>query len=645
MCGVTGSWSSLDYDHEVIATNMANQIASRGPDSIGVWTAQNEGLVLAHRRLSVIDLSSSGHQPMVSSCGRYVISYNGEIYNHTDIRELLSVQADFSNWKGHSDTETLLEAICHWGLENTLKKLNGMFAFALWDNQSKCLYLARDRIGEKPMYYGVLKSSFVFGSQLKALSVHPCWQGNIDRDALSLFMKYGYVPAPFSIYDGIRKLPQAHFIVVSNGGRSISEPKCYWDEDSSTENTKSHNYDSVQSVTDNLESLLHDSVMRRMEADVPLGAFLSGGIDSTMVVALMQSISKNPIKTFSIGFDEECYDEARHARRIAKYLGTEHYELYVSPEDTLSVLPKLSGIYDEPFADQSQIPTFIVSELAKTKVTVSLSGDGGDELFYGYSRYIQAHSWWRKLRLIPLPIRKLISYITICIPSGFWNRLLSLLPPKFSIKHLRDRILKFTRLVDAPDWLTFYDRVITQGNYPNPLVLNACNDNNFLNRYKHKIGGLSIPEKMMYLDKMIYLPDDILAKVDRASMAVSLEARVPFLDHRIVEFASQIPFKYKFRDSQGKWILRHLLYRYVPESLVDRPKMGFGVPIEDWLKGPLSDWADDLLDEETLNKQGFFDSALVRKMWGEHKEGKRRWHVQLWRLLVFQMWFIENRSL
>ncbi|MDC0590415.1 asparagine synthase (glutamine-hydrolyzing) [Gammaproteobacteria bacterium] len=645
MCGVAGSWSSFDYDNEVIATNMADQIVSRGPDDVGVWTAINDGLAMAHRRLAIIDLSPAGHQPMVSSCERYVLAYNGEIYNHLDIRELLLTEADFSEWKGHSDTETLLVAISHWGLEVTLKKLNGMFAFALWDNHSKNLYLVRDRIGEKPMYYGSTERTFLFGSQLKSLSVHPSWQGEIDRYALSLYMKYGYVPTPYSIYEGIKKLPPAHFVVVSNNGNSVSEPKCYWTVDSSSECLQSHDYDSVQAVTDNLESLLLDSVRRRMEADVPLGAFLSGGIDSTMIVALMQSIAKEPVKTFSIGFEEEGYDEARHAKTVAKYLGTDHSELYVSPEDTMSVLPKISAIYDEPFADHSQIPTFIVSELAKTQVTVSLSGDGGDELFFGYSRYFQVHSWWRKLRFVPRPIRWLMSLTIISIPSVLLNGLLTLLPSKYTAKHLTDRIPKFARLINAPDWLTFYDLVITQGNYPKPLVLNASNGSNFLNRYKQKIEGLSGPEKMMYLDTMLYLPDDILAKVDRASMSVSLEARVPFLDHRLVEFAWRVPFKYKFRDGQGKWILRQVLYRYVPKSLVDRPKKGFGVPIEYWLKGPLSDWAENLLDKEELNQQGFFDSALVQKMWDEHKEGKRRWHVQLWRLLIFQMWFLENRSL
>ncbi len=645
MCGVTGSWCSSEHDHEAIAENMANQIFSRGPDDIGVWTSKNDGFVMAHRRLAIIDLSSAGHQPMISSCERYVLAYNGEIYNHLDIRELLFKEADISGWKGHSDTETLLQAISYWGLEVTLKKLNGMFAFALWDNHFKKLYLVRDRIGEKPMYYGKSNSTFLFGSQIKALCVHPSWEGGIDRDALSLYMNYGYVPAPYSIYEGIRKLPPAHFVVVSDGGRSISEPKCYWTVDSFSEHSGAYGSDNLKSISDDLEGLLLDSVRRRMESDVPLGAFLSGGIDSSMIVALMQSLSKEPVKTFSIGFDEEEYDEAKHAKNVAKYLGTDHSELYVSPEDAMSVLPKLSKIYDEPFADHSQIPTFIVSELAKTQVTVSLSGDGGDEIFFGYSRYLQVYSWWRKLRLIPKSIRQLIALSLLSIPGALLTGLQFLLPSKLAVNHLRDRVPKFARLINAPDWIAFYDLVLTQGNYPNPFVLNASNGINFLSKYKQKIEGFSVPEKMMYLDMMLYLPDDILAKVDRASMAVSLEARVPFLDHRLIEFAWRVPFKYKFRDRQGKWILRQVLYRYVPKSLVERPKTGFGIPIEYWLKGPLRDWAENLLDKDDLNKQGFFDPSLVQKMWDEHKEGKRRWHVQLWRLLIFQMWFAENRSL
>lgn len=642
MCGVTGSWSLFDSDQEEIARNMANQIASRGPDHAGIWSAGDDGLVLAHRRLAIIDLSPTGNQPMVSSCGRYVLAYNGEIYNHLDIRELLQSEGCVSDWLGLSDTETLLVAICHWGLEGTLKKLNGMFAFALWDNHNKNLYLARDRIGEKPMYYGASKSTFLFGSQLKSLSVHPCWQGDIDRDALSLYMKYGYIPAPYSIYKGIRKLKPAHFVVISDGGSSISEPKCYWTVDSNSDYTQSNGYESSQLVADNLENLLLDSIKRRMVADVPLGAFLSGGIDSTTVVALMQSIAKEPVKTFSIGFNETGYDEAKHAKLVAKHLGTDHTELYVSPEDTISVLSKLSTIFDEPFADSSQIPTFIVSELAKTQVTVSLSGDGGDELFFGYNRYIQAYSWWRKLRLIPWPIRKLISLIMISIPNSFLSSFLALLPSRLTPKHVKDRIPKFAGVINAPDWLSFYDRIISQGNYPKPLVLNVSESDEFLKNYEVQLKGLPNHKKMMYLDMLTYLPDDILAKVDRASMAVSLEARVPFLDHRLVEFAWNIPFKYKLREGQGKWILRQVLYRYVPKKLIDKPKMGFGVPIEDWLRGPLHDLAEELFDEKKLSMQGFFDPMMVRKMWDEHTKEERRWHAQIWRLLIFQMWLAEN---
>lgn len=643
MCGVIGSWSSSDYDHGAIAINMADQIVSRGPDDSGVWTSVNDGFALAHRRLAIIDLSPAGHQPMVSSCERYVLAYNGEIYNHLDIRELLIKEANFSDWKGHSDTETLLVAISHWGLEETLKKLNGMFAFALWDNLSKNLYLARDRLGEKPMYYGSSRGTFLFGSQLKSFSVHPSWKGKIDLEALSLYMKYGYIPSPYCIYRGIKKLPPAHYIVVSNSGNSISEPKCYWNIEGSSEQSQSYDFDNPELTIDSLENLLIDSIKRRMEADVPLGAFLSGGIDSTAVVALMQHISKEPVKTFSIGFKEEDYDEARQAKKIANYLGTEHSELYVSPEDTLSLLPKLTDIYDEPFADNSQIPTFIVSNLAKKQVTVSLSGDGGDELFYGYSRYFQAFNWWSKLSLVPRFFRQIISLLLTTIP-GALARLLEIFPQKYKIKHLKDRIPKFARLISAPDWLTFYDRIITQGNYPKPLVLNAPDSIGFLKRYKNNLEGLSLPKQMMYIDTMLYLPDDILAKVDRASMAVSLEARVPFLDHRLVEFAWQVPFEYKLRNRQGKWILRELLYKYVPKSLIDKPKSGFGVPIEYWLKGPLSDWAENLLNEKELKKQGLFDSIIVQEMWNEHKEGKRRWHVQLWRLLIFQMWYESNSS-
>lgn len=642
MCGVTGSWSSQKYQQAEIARLMADEISSRGPDDFGVWASEDEALALAHRRLSIVDLSPAGHQPMVSSCGRYVLVYNGEIYNHQDIRQLLFAEEGVSEWVGRSDTETLLVAVTKWGVRNTLIKLNGMYAFALWDNQLKKLYLARDRAGEKPMYYGNVNNVFLFGSQLKALTVHPSWSGDIDRNALSLFMKYGYIPAPHSIYENILKLPPAHFVVISENANHIATPIRYWGVTEATQDAVTNEYASSESVADNLELLLLDSVKRRMIADVPLGAFLSGGIDSTAIVALMQSAVNEPIKTFSIGFNEEDYDEAKHARQIAEHLGTDHTELYIGPQDLLAVLPRLSAIYDEPFADPSQIPTFIVSELAKKNVTVSLTGDGGDELFFGYTRYRQAQKWWRKLRLVPWPIRHLIASIIMAVPSIFvWAS--SLLPSRLTPKHIGDRIPKLARIIDSRNWMMFYDRIISQGNYPEPLVLKAKSGDSFIKRYEPDIAGLRDVKKMMYLDLMMYLPDVILTKVDRASMAVSLEARVPFLDHRLIEFAWNIPFKYKYNQGQGKWILREVLHRYVPRELMDRPKMGFGVPIEEWLRGPLKDWAAKLLNEQKLREQGIFDSALVSKMWNEHKAGKRRWHAQIWRILVFQMWIAENQ--
>jgi asparagine synthase (glutamine-hydrolysing) len=645
MCGVTGFWSLSEYDNENIAMNMANQIASRGPDYADVWSSKSDGFAMAHRRLAIVDLSPSGNQPMISSCNRYILAYNGEIYNHLDIRKLLQIEQDSIEWLGMSDTETLLVAICHWGLEKTLQKINGMFAFSLWDSHKKNLYLARDRIGEKPMYYGISNDTFFFGSQLKSFIVHPSWNGEVDRESLSLYMKYGYIPAPCSIYNGISKLEPAHFIVIKNGGKDISKPKSYWSIDNAENPAKPYTYKNDEDVVDDLENLLISSIKQRMVADVPLGAFLSGGIDSSSVVALMQSLSKEPIKTFSIGFNEENYNEANHARKVAEHLGTDHTELYVSPSDTISALSSVTKFFDEPFADPSQIPTLLVSELAKSKVTVSLSGDGGDELFYGYSRYSQANALWNKLRLIPLPIRKLASLILANIPLKILNFILGSIPLKFQPKHFKDRVLKFTQIIDAPNWLSFYDRILSQGNHPRPLVINKPISSNFLKRHKLKLEGLPSYKKMMYVDMMMYLPDDILAKVDRASMAFSLEARVPFLDHRLVEFAWNTSFKYKFRKNTGKWLLRELLYRHVPKKLIDRPKMGFSVPVEDWLRGPLRELADELFDEKKLAMQGFFDPILVSEMWNEHKKNERRWHAQLWRLLIFQLWLTNDVSL
>lgn len=621
-----------------IAERMAQRIQNRGPDDAGVWADSDVGLALAHRRLSIIDLSPAGHQPMHSPCGRYVLVYNGEIYNHFELRADLETLGVAFDWCGHSDTETLLAAVCHWGVQETLERLNGMFAFALWDASERTLFLARDRMGEKPLYYGRNGNAFLFGSELKALAAHPDWRGEIDRDALALYMRHNYVPTPWSIYQDIAKLPPAHFVAIREGGRNVGKPVCYWDLGKIAEHGAAENTVGPRALTDELDRLLRDAVRRRMAADVPLGAFLSGGYDSTTVAALMQAQSDRPIKTFTIGFHEEGYNEALHAKAVADYLGTEHTELYVTPEEAMAIVPKLPTIYDEPFSDSSQIPTFLVSQLARQHVTVSLSGDGGDELFYGYGRYFKADSIWRTLGHVPAPLRRGMATLLAHLPARGLEKGMALLPRRLRIDHFADRLPKLAEMLKYPDSQSFYRHFVSHAHKPDDLVLDAKEPDTILNRPDWIPSLPGLRERMMYLDAMTYLPDDILTKVDRASMAVSLEARVPLLDHELVEFAWRVPTDYKYRNGQGKWLLRQVLYRYVPKALLDRPKMGFGVPIEHWLRGPLREWAEELLDEKRLREEGFFNPAPIRKMWEEHVSGKRRWHYYLWDVLMFQAW-------
>jgi len=644
MCGIAGFWGHSRSDIS-IGRDMAAKIKHRGPDDSGVWKDPNVGLVLAHQRLAILDLSQAGHQPMHSSCGRFVLIYNGEIYNHMDLRRDLGQQGYSIDWQGHSDTETLLAALSRWGMQKTLQKANGMFAFAFWDSEEKALFIGRDRMGEKPLYYGINGDTFLFGSELKSLSAHPDWRGEVDRDALSLYMRFKYVPTPWSIYQGISKLPPAHYISVRGNGRDISKPICYWNLGDVAEKgaaSASNNFDELISE---MNDLLRNAVAQRMAADVPLGAFLSGGYDSTMVAALMQSQSKVPIKTFTIGFYEEGYNEAIHAREVAEYLGTDHTELYVTSDQALAAIPKLPSIYDEPFSDSSQIPTYLVSQLAKSHVTVSLSGDGGDELFYGYTRYFMAENFWVKISRIPLSVRKLTAKVLSFVPIKPLENVALLFPKRYRIEHLSSRFQALKAILCLSSFTGFYRYLVSHNKDPARLVLGANEPSTILSE-PHNLPQLaSLSEKMMYLDMVTYLPDDILTKVDRASMAVSLEARVPLLDHRVVEFCWRVPQDFKFRDGQGKWLLRQLLYRYVPKSLVDRPKMGFGVPIEHWLRGPLREWAEELLDERRLLEEGFFDPAPIRKMWEEHLSGtKSRWHYYLWDVLMFQAWW-ESQSL
>jgi asparagine synthase (glutamine-hydrolysing) len=617
---------------------MARRIQHRGPDDAGVWLNEEGDLALAHQRLAIIDLTPAGHQPMISPCGRFTLVYNGEIYNHQDLRAELEDEGGHFDWCGHSDTETLLAALRHWGVEGALQRLNGMFAFALWDNAKRNLFLARDRMGEKPLYYGCSGGSFLFGSELKSLVAHPHWQGDIDRNALTLYMRHNYVPAPWSIYQGISKLPPAHFVVVRDSGQEVSEPQRYWDLGQIAESGAAGAKGTPEELVDELDGLLRDAVFRRMAADVPLGAFLSGGFDSTVVAALMQAQSAQPVKTFTIGFHEKDYNEAEHAMAVARHLGTDHTEFYVSPEEAVAVIPRLPAIWDEPFSDSSQIPTLLVSELARKHVTVSLSGDGGDELFFGYKRYTQGYQLWRTLRLFPLPLRQVLGRLMQAVPGAQLERLVRLLPKRLQVPHLADRLPKLAEVIKENSGESYYQRLVSHWKDPAAVVRGGVEPDTLFDTPERlpKLPGLR--ERMMYLDSLTYLPDDILTKVDRASMAVSLEARVPLLDHRVVEFAWRVPTSLKYRDGKGKWLLREVLYRYVPRELMERPKMGFGVPIEHWLRGSLREWGEELLGEKRLQEEGLFDPAPIRKMWHEHVTGKRRWHYYLWDVLMFQAW-------
>ncbi|MCZ6459669.1 MAG: asparagine synthase (glutamine-hydrolyzing) [Gammaproteobacteria bacterium] len=642
MCGIVGYWSPQPLDPDLIES-MSARLQHRGPDDCGTWSDSN-GLAFGHQRLSIIDLSRAGHQPMLSACERYVLSYNGEIYNHEEIRAKLDQSGNAPTWRGYSDTETLLAALSHWGIDDTLQHLNGMFAFALYDRRDRVLYLARDRLGEKPLYYGRCGTSFVFASELKALNVHPAWNGRVDREALALYLTHMYVPSPWSIYQDIRKLPPAHIVKVTNFDQ-IDEPYCYWNlrEIAASAATQPLQQNDNE-LCDSLDQRLREAVSRRMAADVPLGAFLSGGIDSTTVTAMMAAQSQQPVRTFTIGFHEAGFDEAQHAKAVAQHLGTDHTEVYVTPEEARSVIPDLPQIWDEPFADSSQIPTYLVSRIAREHVTVSLSGDGGDELFCGYNRYTLGYNIWRKLKWLPLPTRRAIGSLLNRIPINAIDRLVSNLPQSVRPSNLADRLPKLADVLQHDSSRSFYRELISHWKNPTDVVIGSPEPANLFAPEAADSAIGDFREKMMLWDSLTYLPDDILTKVDRASMAVSLEARVPFLDHNLVEFAWQLPLHTKLRNGQGKWILRQVLNRYVPAKLLDRPKMGFGVPIELWLRGPLRDWAETLLSENRLAQEGYFQPEIIRRLWKEHLSGDRRWHYYLWDILMFQAWLETHSS-
>lgn len=647
MCGIAGfidfSCGTNGDRLQAIAARMTESLLHRGPDDGGIWMDPDAGVALGHRRLSILDLSPQGRQPMRSECGRYVIVFNGEIYNHNDIRRELDRQ-DPTAWRGRSDTEVMLAAISRWGVESSVERFNGMFAFALWDRTERSLHLVRDRLGEKPLYYGWSGTHFLFGSELKPLRRHPQFEGRINRNALALYMRHNYVPAPHSIYEGIFKLPPATILKV--GDSKPSSPRPYWSAEKEAVRGMADPVASAEAAVAQLDVLIRNSVKLKMEADVPLGAFLSGGIDSSVVVAAMQAQSSRSIKTFTIGFNESAYDEAVFAKAVAGRLGTDHTELYVTPQEAQAVIPKLPTIYDEPFSDSSQIPTFLVSQLARRQVTVSMSGDGGDELFGGYNRYFWGNDIWTAIGWLPPRCRAAIARgMTAVSPAAWdraWNASGPLLPPRMRQRLPGDKIHKLAGIIAAASQNDLYRRLISQWENPSALVLGCREPDNSMSVETRSFSDFS--QRMMIHDTLTYLPDDILVKVDRASMAVSLESRVPFLDHRIVEFAWRVPMSMKIRSGQGKWILKQVLARYIPKTLIDRPKMGFGVPIGDWLHGPLREWAEALLDENRLREEGFFDPKPIREKWAEHLTGKRKWQHHLWTVLMFQAWLENERA-
>ena len=650
MCGIVGVWRRGHLDSLLEVINRVNGLMeNRGPDAEGVWLDEARGLAFGHRRLSIHDLSMTGSQPMESSCGRYILCFNGEVYNFKELkgeiydRRNSAAEAMF-RWRGDSDTEVLVEAISMWGVSAAVKKLNGMFAFSVWDKKQLQLDIVRDRFGEKPLFYGWVKDVFVFASEVRAFREIPGFSKDLCLEAVSLFMQNNCVPSPYSIYEGIYKLPPAHILTLKQNSRDVVL-NSYWSiEQAARENDGAFSGLSDTEAVGMLEEKISRSVEKRMLADVSVGAFLSGGIDSSTIVSLMQNNSTLPVKTFSIGFESNSYNEAHNAKKIAQHLGTDHTELYLTPNDAISVIPDLPDIYDEPFADSSQIPTFIVSKLAKKSVTVALTGDGGDELFGGYVRHIWADKLWRNMSMMPYPIRSLLgSMLTAVSPEVYdsiFERVKEFLPSAYRQNKSGDKLHKLSRLLSARTPMEMYCNLTSHWQLKDNVVK----------------GGLplsvhtSIPcsnrpvsQLMMDADLKNYFLNDILVKVDKASMAVSLEARVPLLDNSIVDFSFGIPLSMKIRNGSGKWVLKQVLRKHLPDSLIDRPKWGFGLPLDEWMRLELREWCESLLSEECIKDVGYFDPKLIRRKWKEHLSGARNWQYHLWDVLMFHSWFYYNK--
>ena len=644
MCGISGFAFSSHQGNELesVARDMVTTLSHRGPDDTGLWTCQQAGLGFGQQRLSIIDLSEAGHQPMLSHCGRFVLTYNGEIYNHKELRRQLEQRCGTIPWRGHSDTETLVSCFAEFGVEATLERISGMFALALWDRQERRLTLARDRFGEKPLYYGRVGQSLIFASEVRALKAFPSWSPEIDPEALELYVKYNYVPAPYSIYRGIQKLPAGSFLQFEQGLLD-SGPQYYWSVNHLAESSNILTDVSESELLESLDQKLRRAVASQMISDVPLGALLSGGIDSSLVCALMQAQSNSPIKTFTIGFEDQAYNEANHASAVAHQLGADHTELILKPEDALNLIPEMAQVYDEPFADSSQLPTRLVMELAKSSVKVALSGDGGDEIFGGYNRYRAIPQIWRYTGWMPGSLRTGFGKALGAAPGH--ARFMSVLSRSLGVAQLDHKLHKLgQRLSSATSMDELYLLMVSEWNEASPTRysgvsgeyrnLLACTD-----RWPQVDG---IQPRMMALDAQTYMPDDILVKVDRAAMSVSLETRAPFLDRELVEFAWQLPMNMKIRGDTGKWALHQILGRYLDPELFSRPKMGFSIPLDDWLRGPLREWAEGLLAETRLREDGFFNPNVVRSIWDEHCQGNQSHGNRLWSILMFQDWMDKN---
>lgn len=643
MCGITGFYdtrSAAPGSGEALIRAMTDTLIHRGPDDGGVWQDGETGIALGNRRLAIIDLSEAGRQPMASSCGRFVLAYNGEIYNAAELRRELE-QAGRA-FRGYSDTEVIVEGCAVWGVEETAKRIIGMFAFALWDKRETRLLIVRDRLGIKPLYWTLTEGVLLFGSELKALKAHDAFRPEIDRNAVASYLRHNYIPAPHTIYRNVHKLEPGKILIAgSSGAPRIAS---FWSLEDVVRAGSSNGFDgSMDEAVDELDALLRDAVSRRMVSDVPLGAFLSGGIDSSTIAALMQAQSDRPVRTFSIGYENQGFDEADDAAAIARHLGADHTGLTATARDALNVIPSLSRIYDEPFADASQIPTYLVSRLTRDHVTVALSGDGGDELFGGYTRYFSADKYEWPLFDSPNALRCAAAGAFRSLSPAGWDRLASVVPEKYRPVLVGEKLHKLSDCLGG-DRDAFYRRLISHWDNPGELVADA-------QEYETRAWDKSLPDRMpdfvarmQYLDSSIYLPDDILAKVDRASMAVSLEVRVPILDHRVAEFAWTLPREMKVANGSGKLVLRRLLRRYVPDNLIKRRKMGFGVPINEWLRGPLKDWADDLLSTDALNRHGLINPEPVQRKWREHLSGAKSWPLPLWSVLMLQSWCDAQQS-